>query len=64
MNEAERNAELLRLNEESRQNVKLLHAGKLTEGEFILRMEAIRETAGKVLVAPRTDGVNGNGKER
>jgi len=61
MDEAKRQAELLRLDRESRQNVQLLHRGKLTEGEFVSRMEAIREVAQWLMTAPRTEA--GDGEE-
>ena len=63
MTEDERTAELLRLNEESRQNVELLHAGELTEEVFVARMEAIHASADR-LVNPHKYHHRGNGAER
>ena len=62
MTEDERNSELLRLNEESRQNVFRLHRGEISDAEFEVLMKAIQVEIRLVVHAGLTTGA-GNGKE-
>jgi hypothetical protein len=62
MTEDERNAELLRLNEEGRQNVFRLHRGEISEEVFVARMKALQAEV-QHLVHPEQRSEAGNGKE-
>lgn len=62
MNETERNAELLRLNEERRQDVRLLHAGQLTEADFVARTKANQAAVRRLLQTDITAPEASNGK--
>lgn len=49
MTDSERSDELLRLNEESRQNVFRLHRGEISDEVFVARMESIHAAARKLI---------------